>query len=605
MPRRPATKRFTASNLAGARALLYARCSSDDKRTEKSVEDQETVGRRWLDRLGAKLGAVVVDNDQSASEYRQQDRTNWPRVLKAIEDDQIDLVWFWSYSRCSRDLVEFIPFRELVRKHHVLLAFKDRAYDMNVASDRDHATHEIARAEAEAGTTSDNVTMGKEESAHKGRPAGRVAFGYKRFWTTNEKGETERIRDEEHPVEGPIVREIFDRVASGEPIQRIRRDLRDRGVTTRSGRPLSGSLIHDIALNPTYIAARTYRVADHDIRNGDRTKAILPGVVGDWPALVTEETFWRCHAILADPSRWRTRTGPRPKTLVGAIATCGECGGTLTGGSGQYACLDRQCVGIPKKDLDAWVESTIVEWLADPDVAADLAQSEAGNTTAAAAQARDDLERARKDLRQLNAKVDTERVDLDLATRQKRLILADIEDAEQRIKELTLPPALLGCIGPHAQKEWDALDIDQRRAIVAEVADIKVLKVGRGGPGIPAAERVEWRWRLGPNAGQWIPAQGHDCRVCGAPMQPGERGWSRYCSPECHQTAKRVRHNELRAIRRAQTPAERPMAKCELCGEPFPLTRRVRRFCSEHCRAVDSNRRQRERERAAKAGQRS
>jgi hypothetical protein len=373
-------------------------------------------------------------------------------------------------------------------------------------------------AEIESEQTSERVQRGKKDSALDGRPAGRVPYGYARIWDRTKAGKWEKdvpdvFDGNGRPVEDSpayVVREIFEKIAGGQSITAIRKDLNDRGLRTRSGGEWANSNVRYIALSPTYIGQRVYRVLDHcDVKAGDRSKAVLKGVEAGWPALVDTELFWAVHRILTDESRRTTRFGARPTTqLLSAIAECGVCGGKLVrkagptrGGRGPelnwlYSCRDRFCVGIYQPDLDEYVERVIVRWLSDPAVAVALT---AGDDSAAARQARADAVQGRAELQQLYTDVKAGVVSARIATFEEKRLTEAITDAESRVQAATIPPVLNGKLGKQAKAGWDMCDLETKRAIIRSVAEIRIRQVGRGGNRqVPVSDRVEWRWLLGP-----------------------------------------------------------------------------------------------------------
>jgi hypothetical protein len=58
MPRAARPSRRDPTDLAGLRVALYCRVSQDRYRTEKSVDDQEAEGRRWVSEHGAVLAGL-------------------------------------------------------------------------------------------------------------------------------------------------------------------------------------------------------------------------------------------------------------------------------------------------------------------------------------------------------------------------------------------------------------------------------------------------------------------------------------------------------------------------------------------------------------------
>jgi site-specific DNA recombinase len=514
MTRRPAQKR-AYDDFHDQRVGLYCRVSLDADETGKSVDDQEAIGREWVEHVGGLLDErhVYRDVSRSASRYATKVREAFARMLVDIEAGELDAIWFWELSRSQRQLGVFAQLRDLCRDKGVVWVIRDRVYDPTSSADMMTTAVLSVVAENESEMTSQRVTRGKKSSAHAGRPGGRVPYGYKRIWN-KETGLWERDVPNTHDVDGHpvedspayVVREIFDRVAAGESLTAISRDLNERGLKTTSGYDWDKAKVRYIAMSPTYLGKRVYQVRRNGLSfSGDRSRAVLEGVDAGWPQLVDEATFWIVQRILTDPNRRSYRgtkgVGGRGRTthLLTSLARCAECDGKLIWRQDRrrqytYACHERSCVGIRADALDRYVERQIVDWLSDPFTAADLAQ--VTDNSAAATQVRADVARARAELQQLYTDVKGGAVSATVATLEEERLLALIEDAERRAKEAAMPAVLVDMIGPQAQAGWDALDLAGRRLILRTVADIRVRRMGRG-VHAPVHHRVEWRWLAG------------------------------------------------------------------------------------------------------------
>jgi hypothetical protein len=60
------------------------------------------------------------------------------------------------------------------------------------------------------------------------------------------------------PVEAPIVREMYTRLARGDTLNALARDLQARGVRTRTGLVFSPQHIRDLVLRHTYAGIRAH-----------------------------------------------------------------------------------------------------------------------------------------------------------------------------------------------------------------------------------------------------------------------------------------------------------------------------------------------------------
>src|SRR6266567_721830 len=244
MPRRPPAKRRDINDLSDLRVGLYCRVSLDKGGTEKSVDDQEAVGRQWVERAGAKLEErhVYRDADRSASRFATKQRENFNRLLGDIEAGELDVVWFWELSRSQRRLDVFARLRDLCREQSVLWVIRDRVYDPTNYADMMTLGMLSVIGENESEMTSLRVLRGKAASAARGRPGGRCPYGYRRVYDPNTR---QLVRQEPDIWDGNgraiedspawIVREIYDRYAAGEGTIAIMRDLNRRGIPAAEG----------------------------------------------------------------------------------------------------------------------------------------------------------------------------------------------------------------------------------------------------------------------------------------------------------------------------------------------------------------------------------
>jgi site-specific DNA recombinase len=510
--RRAAKRDIT--DLVDLKVGLYCRVSLDKDDTGKSTTDQAAIGREWAEKVGAVIvGEYIEPGSMSGSRYATKAREEYARLLADIGDGKLDAVWFWEQSRTSRRLDVFAELRNLCRDMGVLWVERDRVIDPNDNNDMLSAGFKALISEQESEMTSLRVTRGKASSAQQGRRAGQIAYGYKALYASDGRylhDVPDMFDGDGKPVEDSpayVVREIYTRIMRGHSINSIRRDLAERGVTTKRGYRWQNSTIRNVATSPTYLGQRVYQVGE-DTSQTDRVKHVLDGVKTAWPPLVDAETWWAVHRILSDQSRTTTRPG-RAVHLLSSLAVCAECGGKLARKKSppqvrathphSYWCTDRACVGIYADALDDYVEKVMVRWLSNPDTVADLTRVD---DSAAAAQARADVEQLRADLTTLHQDARAGRVSPTVATMSEAGIKERIADAEQRIQAATLPPVLRGNIGAQAQSGWDDLDVGVKRQIIAAVADIRLLKVGRhGNRAVPVQARVSWRWLLGPNEG--------------------------------------------------------------------------------------------------------
>jgi DNA invertase Pin-like site-specific DNA recombinase len=521
MTRQRPAKRDT-SDLAGLRVGVYLRVSRADKEdknqleAERSTSTQRRVYQEWADRAGVELADEYADPDISASRFSvKKNRPEFERMVADVRAGKLDVLWFWEISRQQRRLDVFANLRDLCRDKGVLWVIRDRVADPANSQDMLLSGIQTMIAEDESEKLSQRVYDGKESGAAKGNRAGRFPYGYKRgewYPDTETFGpdQPDMHDGDGRPLEdtpAAVVREIFERLKAGHSIYQIRRDLNDRGILSPGASLWSNSRIRYIAMNPAYAGMRVRHI-ERGAGLSHRAAAILQGVTVKWPPLVDEETFWAVYRRLADPARTTTRPDRPGGRLLAGVARCGRCGSKLTTKLGKekhrhrgdmYTCIEKSCVGIYESDLNEFVTKVMIRWLSLPETAEQLA---ANGDSEKAALARAELDRANAEHADLIGSARRGGVSLALAEAMEREILARIEDARQRIAGAEVPPLLRGLVGEQAEQGWEDLTIPQRRQVIASVADIRVHPVGRHGNRlIPVRDRVEWRWLIGPAAG--------------------------------------------------------------------------------------------------------
>ena len=525
-------------DLSGQTLNDYLRVSLADKAdrqaanfdAERSTSTQRRKFHQYCERAGTVPGREYTDPDISASWYnrnRREDESGWDEALRLRPDfarmvadiraGELDGqgLWFWRISRQARELEVFIRLRDLCRYHGIFWVVDDEAYDTGNYRHMRRLLDDAADAEGDSVKLSENVYDGKESAALKGRRAGRVPYGYRATFDprTGDPGPDEADWDEDGNGPAAVVTEAYARVLKGESLTSIRKDLNRRGITTGTGAQWYTPSLRNVLLNPAYAGLRKYQRDAHESIQA----AILDGVEGDWPALVSQADWYATYRLLNDPAR-TTNTPGRPRHgvhLLSSIVVCAVCGGKLirrarTDAEGRvtsehYFCRENSCVGIAQRDLDAFAAERIIAWLADPGVVAEL---HGKGSTAQARQAQGVIAKERAGLEDARQRAEAGRISLDSLERVERGALARIGAAEATLAGLETPKLAAG-LTEAAQAGWDALDVTAQRQVIAEVAAIAVHPIGRGHGGprgkIHPVYRVSWTWKLGPGAGVTIP----------------------------------------------------------------------------------------------------
>jgi DNA invertase Pin-like site-specific DNA recombinase len=493
-------------------ALRYQRASGDKKQEGKSVGDQGVENVRTITAYEWRDAGSYTDNARSASRHATKEREDFERLIEDIVAGKGDVLVVWEISRKERDLAVYVKIRDLCMAEGLnFWMVGGNLYDLRDKNDRMNLGIQAVQAEWLADSIRDNVKRGIDLAAEAGRPHGKVTYGYRRIYHQRTKALVRQELDDE-PREAVavadgtvstyshagIVKEIFTRVAAGDPLIIIERDLNARGVPS----PENGAsgwlrgIIRKIAMSPAYIGQRVLR--------GEVVGA------GNWPAAIDEDTYWTCRRLLEDPARTTTRPA-RAIYLLSYIARCGECGGPLSAGRVRrhgwegvtYRCLKRQCCAAKMQYLDEYIERIVVTWLTTADVHAALHRQTADRDTTAA---RAEAQRLRTQLEGYKKLAETGDIEPQEYVRIAKGLKAGITDAEARAQQAGLPPVLRGRIGKHAAHEWAALadSLAVKRDIIREILSIELLRTEEDQRKF-TPRRVRLAWTYGDPSGT-VPA---------------------------------------------------------------------------------------------------
>jgi hypothetical protein len=214
----------------------------------------------------------------------------------------------------------------------------------------------------------------------------------------NSHGEAEGFRLEIVPQQAEVVREIFERYAGGESLQRIAADLNERrvpgpgrkrskpstwSVSALYGTPRAGSgLLNNELYIGRYVWNRREWVKDPDnpTRRIPRMRPPEEWKTAERPDLriVSDELWQAVRTRMASPRRrsgQRGRSAPM-RTLFGGLLRCAVCGGAMVAVQSRYygcaAHKDRGaavCSGTfaPRRETDALLVSELQKHVLAPD----------------------------------------------------------------------------------------------------------------------------------------------------------------------------------------------------------------------------------------------
>lgn len=455
------------------RVATYCRISDDRQGQALGVQRQREDCDTLVKTRGWQLAGRYVDNDISA--YSGKMRPGYSQLLDAVRGGLVDGIVAWHPDRLHRSPRELEDFLSIVERHGVNVeTVRAGKWDLSTPSGRMTARilGSVARGESEH--KSDRVRRALEQKAEMGSAHGRIAYG----WTRSVLPDGRKVETVNEP-QAALVRELAERIVRGDSMRSLVADLNRRGVPSPTGKVWGKTMLRHLVTREKNVGLRVHR--------GE-----VVGV-GAWPAILDRTLWEQVRAVLTDPSR-RTSTSTAAVHLLSGLARCGNCRGPMRAGMNRqtpsYRCADRSCVSRNRLDLDAFVTAIVLERLRRPDVAALLAPVD------------DSTREAVKEAAELRARLDNAADDYADGTldreqfhRITERLRPRIDAAKARARVVDASPLLEGLAGqPDAADVWAKLPLTRRRAVIALLLEVRVLKAQQGARTFdPRSVEITWK----------------------------------------------------------------------------------------------------------------
>ena len=476
-------------NATQTRAGVYERVSNAKDKRARSVEEQNQDNRQACDREGWTVVRTFQDPNRGASRFTARAREAYGQTLAAIGAGELDVLVLWESSRGGRELEAWAGLLNACRRASVKIYVTShgRLYDMTNGRDWRTLAEDGVDSAFESEKTSLRTLRATAANAANGKPHGLAPYGYRRIYDPL-TGKT--AGQEPDPVTAPVVTEIIVRVAAGDPIEAVVRDLNKRGIPSPRGGQWTHATVRWVATNVTYIGKRRH--------NGG------PLLDGDWPPVdageTFAETFWAGVALLSAPSRKVTRPG-RARWLLSLVAECAKCGGPAVArsyrGRQVYTCRARGCFFAPLAGIDKQITGLVIARLSRKDAYAELAAADDHAVLAARAEAA----RLRGVLAGYKADAIAERITRESFAEIEAGLNERIKTEDQAAVTAGVPLALRDLLTPGADiaARWEALEVpakkDVLRVLFERITIAPATTRERGAPFDPERVGVAWRAR--------------------------------------------------------------------------------------------------------------
>ena len=322
------------------RYFLYCRKSSD--REDKQILGPEAQRRIMLEHARTQ-GLAVVDVFVEQKSAYKIGRPLFGEMLRRIEAGEADGILTYHLTRLARNSFDGGRLIYMMDEGAVgRIVTPERAYTDN-ADDKFLMQIHFAMAKKSSDDTSQFVRRDVVSKLLKGEYPGMVPLGYlninrdghitraqddlQKYLKLQELGRPLR-REEIDPIDGPLVRKLFEEVARGRYSQRQLRTLSFRlGLRTRKGAKLSKNALMNLLRNPYYHGVIRYGGTVYDTatireQSGNPTAAI------QHEPLISRTLFEQVQEELN--SRRKGRYRKHSYTFGGCLIRCGECDAPVT-----------------------------------------------------------------------------------------------------------------------------------------------------------------------------------------------------------------------------------------------------------------------------------
>ncbi|MYR05307.1 recombinase family protein [Gordonia sp. SID5947] len=314
------------SNQTGLRVLGRLRISRV-REESTSIERQREIVQNWADAHDHTVVGWAVDEEVSGSVDAFDSPAFGPWLTDPEKIDEYDVIAAWKLDRLGRNSIRLNKLFGFCREHDKTLVCVADNIDLSTWVGRLVANVIAGLAEGELEAIRERVIDSRRKLRHDGYwTGGRPPYGYKAIRLDD--GHKTLVHDADT---ARIVREVFDRVVSGDSVGSIAEDLTDRGIPTpadvvrvRNGNPKNPptgaawrrGTLHDILTSPSLLGFAMHR--DEIVRD-DAGRPVRKG-----PELLTADEFERLQAHLAERSKPLDPTRRTQSPLLGVVR-CDEC----------------------------------------------------------------------------------------------------------------------------------------------------------------------------------------------------------------------------------------------------------------------------------------
>ena len=313
----------------GFRIAIYVRVSTEEQaeNPEGSIKNQEMRLREYvkLKNMIEPFGEVAVVFSDPGVSAKNMNRPGFQRMLKAIEQHEVDLVLVTELSRFSRSTKDFANLQDFLETHNCKFMSIRENFDTSGAAGAMVLNLMASIAEFERRQTAERISHSFLARAKRGLyNGGSVPLGY--MVDADKRGSLKIV-----PEEAELVKLFFQTFLREQTLAATAKWLNSNKIAVPRRVHGGGSIraktvrfdtVYRVLKNKAYVATRVFQT-----KNGWEQAAAL------WEPIIDHTTFTRVQKMLEhNCNRRKTHKNKLPYGLTGLIF-CKECGESMSGAS--------------------------------------------------------------------------------------------------------------------------------------------------------------------------------------------------------------------------------------------------------------------------------
>src|SRR4051812_13254980 len=259
------------------RCAVYTRKSSEEGLEQEfnSLDAQREACEAYIASQKPEGWLLVPDHyDDGGISGATLDRPALQQLLADIEGKRVDVVVVYKIDRLSRALMDFAKLVEVFDRNNVTFVSVTQSFNTTTSMGRLTLNILLSFAQFEREVIGERIRDKFAASRKKGMwMGGFVPLGYD-------------VKDRKlvvNQIEAATVRRIFERFVKLGSVTQLVREMRDKGVTTKGGKPIDKGYVYRILNNRVYLGEAVHKGSAYP---------------GEHQAII-DPTLWdRVHAIL-------------------------------------------------------------------------------------------------------------------------------------------------------------------------------------------------------------------------------------------------------------------------------------------------------------------